>query len=784
MQHGPAAAYCGKLLADAGADVLMVEQPEGSAVRRLAPFVADRPGPERGLARIYTSAGKRAQTLDFTTPTGRDTLRALLHDGDALIDDHPPAVLAAAGIDQDFVRAANPRLVWTSITPFGHDGPLRDAAATSLTLQALSGWLNLSGEPDREPVQTGGRLAEFAPGLTAAFATLAALFDGRHARAARPHRVDIAALELMTTWHPPYELASSYIGGRRVTRTGDRHPSTHPFAIRRCDHGHDYIGVITLTYLQWELLCRMMEIDDLLDDPDLRENLGRVQQYARIDARMAPWLGARSAMACFEMAQTWRIPFALVPDVAAIRALPQHEARGYFVRREQPEAGSFDVPGPVFHLTDERGDLPASAPSPMAMAARGTSTALPLRGVRVLDLSQFWAGPACARLFADLGAEVIKVESVQRIDGWRGANFGSTGNERIYEGAPAHNAINVNKRGITLNLRSPEGVALCKQLAAISDVLVENYSPRVMAQFGLDWPVLRAINPRLVMVSLSGFGASGPLRDCVSYAATVECMAGVAALTGYPGGSPLIQGASIGDPLGGANGALAAVAALHRRERTGEGAWIDLSQVEGVTALLGDQLLDYTINGRVPERRGNRSLDMAPHGVYPCLGEDQWIAITAQDDAAWQALCIAIARTDLAADPDLVTVQGRRAHEDEIDAAIAAWTRVRGKGEAMDVFLGAGVAAGAVQDNTETLVEPQLQARGFWQEIQRAVVGRHPHPGMGITVDGSAPPLLRPAPTLGQHSAEVLHDLLGVEERQIASLTDAHVTGTQPLPEG
>lgn len=407
----------------------------------------------------------------------------------------------------------------------------------------------------------------------------------------------------------------------------------------------------------------------------------------------------------------------------------------------------------------------------------------PLYGIRVLDLSAYWAGPACARLFADLGAEVIKVESVQRIDGWRGANL-SLDSARPYEAAPAHNGINVNKRGITLNLRSPEGAAQCKALVAVCDVLVENFSPRVMAQFGLDYPVLREINPWLVMVSLSGFGATGPLRDCVSYAATVECMAGVAALTGYAGGPPLLQGASVGDPLGGTNGAVAAVMALYRRKRSGHGCWIDLSQVEGVAALLGDQMLDYTINGRVPPRRGSASAEMAPHGVYPCAGDDQWIALAVQNDAQWQALCGVIAREDLAAAPDLATTAGRLAHAALLDEALAVWTRGQEKRAAMEALLAVGLPAGAVQDNTETLIDPQLRARGFWQELDRAWVGRHPHAGMGITVDGAAPPLVRPAPTLGQHTEEVLRDLLGLAPAEISALAAARVTGTEPLTEG
>jgi crotonobetainyl-CoA:carnitine CoA-transferase CaiB-like acyl-CoA transferase len=427
----------------------------------------------------------------------------------------------------------------------------------------------------------------------------------------------------------------------------------------------------------------------------------------------------------------------------------------------------------------------------------------------VLDLTSYWAGPIVGRLMADLGADVIKVESVQRIDGWRGS-FAPGAAERPYELSPAHNQINVNKRGITLNLRSAAGLTLCKQLAAVCDVVLENYSPRVMAQFGLDYPVLRELNPRLVMLSLSGFGASGPYRDYVSYALTVECMSGVPAATGYVDGPPMQQGASIGDPLGGLNGAVATLMALWRARRTGEGCWLDVSQIEGVTALLGDWLLEYTINGRLPARRGNMHPQYCPHGVYPCSGDrvegigfrgdegdqigfggsesarrvapdDEWIAIAVEDEEQWRALCGAIGRPELAEDPRFSGLSERRANAAALDAIIADWTRERDKYSAQAALLAAGVPAGALQTNIETLSDPQLLARGFWQELQREFVGRHPHGGSGVLVDGVAPPLIRPAPTLGQHTAEVLGELLGLSAAELAALEAQQVIGTQAL---
>lgn len=348
LSSGLGAAYCGKLLADAGANVIAVEPPGGSPVRALGPFVRDVPGRNRGLPYLYTSPGKQPVTLDLAGSDGRARLLELLRDADALIEDAPPGALAALGIDDATVAAIRPRLVWTSLTPFGSSGPYSAAPAASLTLQALSGWLSLSGEPEREPVQTGGRLPELAPGLPAAFATLAALLDDEPDADPLPRRMDVSTLEVMATWHPPYELGSSYRGGFPVKRTGNRHPTAHPFTIQPCDHGQEFIGVITLTYLQWEMLCHMMGLAEFIDDPALHENAGRAANAARIDAAMRPWLSQRTAAKCFDTAQTWRIPFALVPDVAAIAALPQHAEREFFAAASHPEAGEYRVPGSPF----------------------------------------------------------------------------------------------------------------------------------------------------------------------------------------------------------------------------------------------------------------------------------------------------------------------------------------------------------------------------------------------------------------------------------------------------
>jgi CoA:oxalate CoA-transferase len=353
--RGPGAAYCGRVLAEAGADVVSVEPPGGSELRRLGPFVGDEPGLERGLAYLYTATNKRSVTLDPGTNEGRALFLRLLSRADALIEDAEPGLLAALGIDDDAVAAARPGLVWTSLTAFGQTGPYRDLPWSSLTLQALSGWLSLSGEPQREPVQTGGRLAEMAPGLLAAVATLGEIIDQLddepHADP-RPRRADVSSLELMTALHPPFELGVSYkSGGPAAKRLGNRIPSTHPFTVKPCATGH--AAVLHLTYPQWELITQLMEAPELLDDPALQTGAGRVANYSRVDEALQPWLSARPSNEVFHTGQSWRLPFAEVVNAADIYASPQHAARGWFRELEHPEAGRYRAPGPAFRPEGE-----------------------------------------------------------------------------------------------------------------------------------------------------------------------------------------------------------------------------------------------------------------------------------------------------------------------------------------------------------------------------------------------------------------------------------------------
>jgi crotonobetainyl-CoA:carnitine CoA-transferase CaiB-like acyl-CoA transferase len=389
----------------------------------------------------------------------------------------------------------------------------------------------------------------------------------------------------------------------------------------------------------------------------------------------------------------------------------------------------------------------------------------------------WWSAPLTTELFALMGAEVIKVESIQRVDGWRLAARMAA--EVGIEGAPNFNGVNVNKLGITLDLASERGRELLRPLVERADALVENYSPRVMDNLGLTDELLWSWNPSLVILSMPGFGLDSPWRDYVGFAPTIEQLSGLPQLTGYEGGPPSISGNSLADPVAGYTGALALLAALHARQRTGRGQHADLSQLEALTSLLGGALLAEQC-GKAPERAGNGHTE-AVRGCYPCAGSDRWAAIAVYTDEEFRALCTVMNREDLAADARFATAQGRRDHVDELHRAVAAWTESLTPDEVAERVQGAGAPAAPVLSPSGLLADEHLRARGYWVDLDRPMVGRHPHPGLPFRFSRTPGEMREAAPTLGRDNRRVLGGILGLTDKELAELEAKQVIGTAPL---
>lgn len=410
----------------------------------------------------------------------------------------------------------------------------------------------------------------------------------------------------------------------------------------------------------------------------------------------------------------------------------------------------------------------------------------PLAGLRILDAAGVWAMPTAAGMLGDLGAEVIKVESTVRVD--------MRGSEVFQDNDPTANyhnrsgvfgTLNRGKKSLTLNFKTERGIELFKELVAKSDILIENNRPGVMKRFGIDYPVLQQINPKLIHLSNSGYGQTGPWQNYGAIALSLEPTTGVSSLTGYRGGPPLRWNWLTDFPTA-LMAVYAVLGAVRHLRRTGEGQWIDLCMYEVGVSLIGPEVMDYTVNQRIPERRGNRHPVFAPQGCYPCAGEDRWVTLSVRDDEEWATLCGAMGRPELATDVRYASEEGRREHHDALDEIISAWTKTREAGEVMRTLQGLGVPAGAVLDTQDVFNDPQMHARRFWQWTgsDSDPVGPKPYPTGGWKMSLTPPRIQGPAPTLGQHNVQILTEVLGVSADELQMLEATGVIGTRPAQEG
>ena len=396
----------------------------------------------------------------------------------------------------------------------------------------------------------------------------------------------------------------------------------------------------------------------------------------------------------------------------------------------------------------------------------------PLEGIRVADFTWVWAGPFCTLQLAHLGAEVIRVETATRLCVTRllppYPDMQAGTNRSGY-----FNQYNQGKKSITLDLKRPEAVEVARRLCAASDVVAENFAAGVMDRAGLGYETLRQRRPDLIMVALSGYGATGPDSDKVSYGPAQVPLSGMSSVTGYRGFPPMHVGISYGDPTGGLHGAVAVLAALLHRARTGEGQYIDLSQWETSMAVLPDALVEYTMNGTPPARDGNRDRHLAPHGIFRAAGHDRWIAVAVEDDAAWVRLAALLGGPELASDPRYATLAARKHHEDELEALLTSWTSERSPEEATATLQAAGIAAFTAATNRDIAEDPHLRARGFFVELPHPEVGTRQHIGIPWRMSASDCRVRRPAPCLGTDTDAVLREVCGYTAAEIDTLRAA-----------
>jgi crotonobetainyl-CoA:carnitine CoA-transferase CaiB-like acyl-CoA transferase len=480
----------------------------------------------------------------------------------------------------------------------------------------------------------------------------------------------------------------------------------------------------------------------------------------------------RPAAYWLEQGQARRIPLAPVPDLASLPRTAHWQGRGSFA----PVPGCESATGPTLPFHIETGARAAASPQRQS----ATAPDWPLQGVRVLDLSMGWAGPLAARHLADLGADIVKVESCTHFDWWRGFDGPLDGDPPQYETRPSFLMVNRNKRGITLDLKSEAGKSLVRRLASRADVMLENYAPGVLDKLGIGPRALTAECPGLIGMSMGAFGAAGPWRGFRAYGSTVEQASGLPFVNGEADDPPAMQHVAYGDPIGGLYGAVACLAALYGQRQGRASTVVDLGQVECLFQLCADAVIAQSTLQAPLARSGSRHPLSALRVVASTDAPATWIAVSVETATQWNALAHAIACADLAVPRD-ADMARMKAHEADMEARLRAWAAPRNRRDAVQVLQAAGVPAAPVYAAQDLLGDPQLVASGFWRRVERRFIGSHITPLAPYRLDGRTPPLRNPAPTLGEYNAAVLTGELGLSGGEIAALETAGVIGTRAV---
>ena len=788
---------CGYILADLGAEVILVEPPGGSPARKAPPLLDGAPEGEQSLYWAAYARNRRSMELDLDSPEGQAELRRLAASADVLIESDAPGAMAGRGLGYDDLAETNPGLVYVSITPFGQDGPKANYLATDLVVAAASGTMHIAGYPDAAPVRVTAPQAWHHGSGEAAGAALIALAE--RARSGRGQHVDVSAQQALNLGAFG-QLVNVTAGAPETVRVAGG-AIVGPVTLRLIWEAKD--GYVSLTFffgsavgpftrrlMEW--VCEEGGCDEATRDKDwiayaalLQQGKEPYSEFERIIGVVEAFLRTKTKAELMMEAQSRRLLILPVATVPEVLENPQLEARGYW--RSLPVAGrEARHPGPSVRLSawSRPDDRPAPRsgahtaevlaepvrPAPPA-PDEPPPTTLPLEGLKILDFMWVMAGPAATRVLADYGATVIRVETPSRPGAGRSmAPF--RGGQFAPQNSLFFDNMNAGKLGLALNLGCEEGRQIARDLVKWADIVAESFAPRAFRGWGLDYDSLRQIKPDLIMVSSCLFGQDGPLSDVSGFGTMGAAVSTFIDLTGYPDRSPAGPFSAYTDTIAPRFLLAGLLAALDHRRRTGEGQYIDHSQVESSVQFVSPYLLDYQLNGRALTRMGNRDPDMAPHGVYPSRGDDDWVAIAVRDDGDWLRLCAVIERPDLAGDARFATLAGRLGSQDELDGAISAWTAERLPAEAEATLQAGGVPAHAVIRASNAVDDPQLTHRGHIVRVPHSLHGESVVEGSRFRLSRTPARVGQP-PAVGEHTEQILKEILGYDDEHIADLAAA-----------
>ena len=807
------ASFCSKLLADLGAEVIKIERPGGNASRWIGPFWKNIPHPERSLFFWYNNTNKLGITLNLEVREGQETFRQLASKADVIIETFSSGYLDRLGLDYGSLSELNPGLILASVTGFGQTGPYRQYKSCDIIASATGGQMYVCGAHDTPPLKPYGEQSYYVASLFAAIGILIALRERNHS--GKGQHIDVSLQEAVaaTLEH----VLVRYLYDKAIPkRQGGFHPNDSLYLLP-CKDGY----ILLMIDRDWDILIGWLDSEGMAKD--LKERKWQKEEYRRqywnhvVDI-LACWTKAHTRSELFELGQLMRLPWAPIASLEEVINSPQLLEHNFFVSVEHPELTTrFIYPGAPYkfsHPLQNMRRAPLIGEHNFALRAKGGGincnlnqidfapqetkinnsnlhsperrnfAALPqnaLDGLRILDFTWLLAGPYATRILADFGAEVIKVQSQKTATG---AESNTTG---------YFNTWNRNKLGITLNMNHPKARDIALRLVKISDVVIENFTPRVMSNWELSYDDLKEVKPDTIMLSMSAMGQTGPWKDFAALGSTIQAFSSVTYLTSFPSkiASPSARndkekiaesppsglGYSYADPVAGLFAALAILAALEYRDKTGQGQYIDISEYEAMCSLLGPAILDYTVkhNAATPQGNGPGHILAAPYGCYKCSGKDRWCVIAVFTEEEWKALKRVLGYPAWSKEKRFATYQERKRHIEELDGLLEQWTIKHTPKEVMNLLQQAGIPAGMVEDAKDLATDPHLIARNFFVQAEHPVLGETFSDNTPIKLSHTPARFCQAAPLLGQDNLYVYRDILGMDEQEILKYIEAGV---------
>jgi crotonobetainyl-CoA:carnitine CoA-transferase CaiB-like acyl-CoA transferase len=814
----------GKTLGDLGADVIKIEPPGGSPSRNIGPFYGNTPDPEKSLFWFAYNANKRSITLDIETAGGQKVFRELVKTADFVLESFEPGHMEKLGLGYKILCEINPRIIMTSITPFGQTGPYAHYKASDLTTWAMGGFLGTTGTPDRPPVWVGFPQASLHAGVYAAAAAMIAYWhrkvvgEGQHIDISTQQCVILSLYTAPRWWE--FRKVERY---RPRTGPHMRYPKAQPGVsiVYPCKDGEVFLllqgGANVAQHNSSRQLVKYMEENKMASDwlrnfdwisgfnamtvtPDVIDRaVGEVRRF----------ILTRAKRELYEEALKRRILLAPIADARDVCDNAQLRARDFWVEVEHPElANTVTYCGPFLKLSEAPLRIRRRPPlmgehneevykelsllgqkffSPQKEKAISSPTEPPrqgplaqpqaLQGIKVADFSWAIVGPLAARHLADHGAQVVRVESHARPETNR---LGGPYKDDIpgIDRSSLYSLYNTSKYGMSLNLAKPKGREAARRLMLWADVVIESFTPGTMKKFGLDYGTIKQAKPDIIYVSTSCYGQYGPIAASPGYGQLASAQCGIYYAIGWPDRPSVTSSAPHTDFISPIFLLPTIIAALDYRGRTGKGLYVDQSQVEAGVQFFAPPVMDYMVNKRVMMRNGNYWAYAAPHNVYPCLGDDRWCAIAVFTDDEWKGFKSALGNPQWTKEAKFSTFSGRKENERELDKRVSDWTSKHAPKDVMERMQEKGVAAGIVKTMEELYKDPQLKHMGFWRYLEHPVVGVHAHQGPPFRLSAT-PDRQFTSPCLGQHNEFVYKELLGYSDDEIAEMLNEGVITTE-----